>query len=79
MQKDKDICVLDLHGIVHEEVDSKCHKFVNSYWASRKEGQIITGNSLEMKTLVTNVLKQYDIDFELGPLNNSGFIRLWFE
>ena len=23
--------------------------------------------------------EQYDIDFELGPLNNSGFIRLWFE
>tara|TARA_Y100000310_G_C20555402_1_gene750253 strand:+ start:812 stop:1048 length:237 start_codon:yes stop_codon:yes gene_type:complete len=70
---------LDLHGVAHDEVESLCHKFMSKHWCSQDEGHIITGNSLIMKEIVTNALKQYDIRFEEGQLNNAGYYRMWFE
>ena len=79
MKQVKSLVELDLHGVNYEDVARKCHKFINNDWASKKEGLIITGNSAGMKTLVFDVLKQYQIDFEESKSHNTGYIRVWFD
>lgn len=75
----KKIYELDLHGVSYKDVSWKCHKFINDNWGIKKEGHIITGNSDGMKSLVFDVLKQYQIDFEESITDNRGYIRIWFE
>ena len=74
----KKLIELDLHGVLHEDVSRCCHRFINDNWASEKEGHIITGNSVNMKSIVFDVLKEYNIDFEESKMNNSGYVRIWF-
>lgn len=77
--KDRSTCKLDLHGLTYEEAGGQCHKFINKYWLSNCEGQIITGNSISMKEVVIKIINQYKLDFQVGSLNNFGIIRVWFE
>ena len=79
MKQVKNLAELDLHGVSYEDVSWKCHKFINNNWASKKEGHIITGNSIGMKALVFDVLKQYQIDFEESKRHNTGYIKVWFD
>lgn len=66
---------LDLHGIPHEEVEDLVHQFVNSNWKPNLELVFITGHSTRMKSLVRQVLSQYDLEIVTMDLKNPGKIR----
>lgn len=68
---------LDLHGVSHADVTALCHEFINASWNSESEIHIITGHSLTMKELVKDVLKVYDVEYKVGDLKNSGYIKIW--
>jgi DNA-nicking Smr family endonuclease len=72
---------LDLHGAPHEEVPDLVHQFINENWKPNLELNIITGHSDRMRSLVYDVLKQYDLEFVTTDLRNSGQIRVqtWHE
>lgn len=48
--------VLDLHGVKHHQADEVTRGFLNFIGLPC---QIITGNSEQMKTIVRNVVKEY--------------------
>lgn len=48
--------ILDLHGTRHHEVDEKVRRFLNF---AELPCQIITGNSSYMKSIVKNIIKEY--------------------
>ena len=68
---------LDLHGDQHEDVERICHKFINTHWGSTQELHIVTGHSIKMIKLVSDVLKAYKIEYQVGDQKNSGFIKFW--
>ena len=47
---------LDLHGTKHHKADEAVRRFLNF---AELPCEIITGNSEEMKRIVTNVVKEY--------------------
>ena len=53
---------LDLHGIIHEEVDRLVENFV---LLNETPMRIITGNSHKMRDLVRNVLDRHSINYEM--------------
>ena len=62
----RDIPVLDLHGVKHEDVISVVEDYA-LLWDYRVEGfagKIITGNSIKMKTLVEGTLRKYNFDYK---------------
>jgi len=73
---------LDLHRIRHEYVRNETIRFVESNWASGEEVEIITGNSVEMRGLVMNILDEYGLTYQISrmfDLNNKGYIVTWME
>jgi len=64
---------LDLHGMKHSDVDRivENHIFLTKY-----PHDIITGNSGEMHLLVKNVLDRNAFNYEIGDINNKGYIRV---
>jgi len=69
---------LDLHRIKHSDVRPLVIRFIEKHWDSDQTVQIITGNSSEMKRIVSAVLDEYQLDYCSGnPLNpnNDGVIR----
>ncbi len=48
--------ILDLHGTRNHEVDEKVRRFLNF---AELSCQIITGNSSYMKSIVKNIIKEY--------------------
>ena len=67
---------LDLHGVRYEDVPHKCHKFINANWG--KEMKIITGNSGRLKTIVSMIIKQYDLGYHVGGITTmEGYIRIF--
>ena len=67
---------LDLHGIKHEDVSRRCDKFLTSIWGNHDCIDIITGNSDQMKQVVVEALKPYDV--EIRPtLYNSSILRIY--
>jgi len=68
---------LDLHGVQHKDVERICHKFINTHWGSAQELHIVTGHSTKMIKLVSDVLKEYQVEYQIGDQKNSGFIKLW--
>jgi len=48
---------LDLHGIKHEKVEEKIRRFLNFV---SLPCEIITGNSLKMKTIAKKVIMEYN-------------------
>ena len=60
---------LDLHRIRHEYVRNETIRFIESNWGSGKEVEIITGNSIEMRILVMNILDEYGLTYQIRSLN----------
>lgn len=68
---------LDLHGIKHQDVRSMAIRFVEKYWDTDTEVEIITGHSERMKSIVKEVLDEYKLEYrdEFMGLKRS-FIRV---
>lgn len=69
---------LDLHGVRHEDVRRAVISFIENNWASGKEGDVITGNSLKMKELVLEVINEYNLDYNFKTVNNACIV-VWFD
>jgi hypothetical protein len=63
---------LDLHGVRHRDVNDTCHLFINDNWG--EEMKIITGNSLEMKNIVSKILEFYQLKYSLDNPYDMGYI-----
>jgi DNA-nicking Smr family endonuclease len=51
---------IDLHGIKHEDVGRKLDSFIWEHMQRKTAGiKIITGNSTEMKRIVSELFKEY--------------------
>ena len=61
---------LDLHGVKHHEVRNKVIRIVEDNWGEGLGVEIITGNSDEMKSIVGNVLDEYNLDYKVGTFFN---------
>ena len=73
---------IDLHRVRHEDVRDKVIRFIEKNWASKLEAEIITGNSLVMKSLVMEVLDEYKLSYQIGRMfdpYNKGYIVMWLE
>ena len=68
--------VLDLHGVVYEDVDDMVHRFVNENWKEGLELHVVTGHSTRMKNIVKDILKMYDVEIEDGDMCNPGYLRI---
>jgi len=60
---------LDLHGVRHEDAERQIHRFIYQVQLPCK---IITGNSVEMKTIVRNVLEEYALHSHYEHYINNG-------
>ena len=70
---------LDLHGVLHEDVPKKIDKFVYENRHYSGIGYIITGKSLQMKSIVKETLKLYFPEQKDSPfIINSGRIQINF-
>ena len=64
---------LDLHNVHHPDVN----QLVENYVLCRQNSfplQIITGNSNEMKRIVTECLKSHKFKYQIGDKYNRGYI-----
>ena len=66
---------LDLHGLKHREVFSIVEDFILEKQYDLP-ALIITGNSIRMKTIVINFLKEYNFNYSEGDLYNRGYITV---
>ena len=56
---------LDLHGVKHEEVEKMLEDFI---FLNEPPFRIITGNSIRMKEIVTEVLEKHGFTYsDFGP------------
>ena len=65
---------LDLHGTKHADAKAKVIRFLESNWGSGKQVEIITGNSIVMRSIVVEVLSEYQLECDMTDLfgfNNS--------
>ncbi len=65
---------LDLHGVRHHEVRNKVIRLVEDHWGEGLNVEIVTGNSDEMKSIVGNVLDEYNLDYKVGTFFNPNTI-----
>lgn len=69
---------LDLHGKSHYEVNSLVDSFI---WDSMKkdliEVEIVTGNSDRMKEFVIEIINEYKLEYVIGDMWNSGYIKVF--
>ena len=65
---------LDLHGVRHHEVRNKVIRLVEDHWGEGLNVEIVTGNSDEMKSIVGNVLDEYNLDYQVGTFFNPNTI-----
>jgi DNA-nicking Smr family endonuclease len=71
---------LDLHGTKHADVRRKVIRFIEANWNCGEEVEIITGNSYEMKKLVTSVVSEYDLTYRMPYFDiESGCLRIMME
>lgn len=73
---------LNLHRTRHVMAKRKVIHFVEDNWGSGEEAEIITGNSLQMKAIVVNILREYKLEYSYGRWGdtwNKGYIVTWFE
>lgn len=73
---------LDLHRTRHSEVKRKVINFIEDNWGSGEEVEIVTGNSNKMRGIVTGMLDEYKLAYQIGrlfDLNNKGYIVTWME
>jgi hypothetical protein len=64
---------LDLHGIRHNEVDRIVENYI---FLTPYPHDIITGNSLEMRRIAKDVLDRHGFKYEIGDVNNKGYLRV---
>ena len=69
------MCKLDLHGVRHADVVDKLNRYF--FWEKPgwKQYTIITGNSNEMKQIVTEWLQQHEYKYYI-PSHNLGEIQV---
>ena len=65
---------IDLHGIKHEDVKSVVIKFIESHWGSDKEGIIVYGNSDRMRTMVQEIIEEYNLNYKEGKFGDLTII-----
>lgn len=66
---------LDLHGVKHSEVRRKIDSFIGEHlMGGTKSVYIITGHSKEMKSIVSEILADYQIIPEEDFLNVGNLI-----
>ena len=65
---------IDLHGVRHHEVRNKVIRFVEDNWNGNSDIEIVTGHSVEMKSIVKNILEEYRLDYQDGKFFNNGVI-----
>lgn len=73
---------LDLHRMRHEDAKRTVISFIESHWSVPAELEIITGNSIKMRSMVLNVLDEYKLPYQISrtfDLNNRGYILTWTE
>ena len=70
---------IDLHGNRHKMARTETIRAIEDSWGSGDTLDIITGHSPSMKAIVTEVIKEYDVDFQEGDVfgTNKGFIRVY--
>lgn len=64
---------LDLHGEKHADVDRLVENYV---FLTPYPHYIITGNSAEMHRLAKAVLDRHGFKYEIGDINNKGYLRV---
>lgn len=66
---------LDLHGVKHKDVEDRLTKFF--FWEKPGYNQytVITGNSHQMKEIVTEWLDRYEYSYYI-PSHNLGEIQV---
>ena len=64
---------LDLHGEKHAEVDRLVENYV---FLTTYPHDIITGNSAEMHRIAKAVLDRHGFRYEIGDINNKGYLRV---
>lgn len=69
---------LDLHGTRLIEARQKVISFIEQYWNTNTELEIITGHSSHMKEEVITVVKEYKLSYTIGDLLglNKGYITI---
>jgi hypothetical protein len=66
----------------YEEAKWRVIRFIEEHWGDKLELEIITGNSKERQEMVINILREYNLDYQIGriyDLNNKGYIVTWTE
>lgn len=72
---------LDLHGIRHEDAKRDVIRFIEKYWGTGYEAEIITGNSHIMRSIVTDILDEYKLTYNIGRMFELSKSRVitWLE
>lgn len=68
---------LDLHGMLHHEVESNVMNFL-FFHAKGLPVRIITGNSDKMKKIVIPILEKYKFEYDI-PAHNPGEVVVTFD
>lgn len=67
--------ILDLHGIKHLDASRKIDKFL---WSSMERNisqvEIITGKSVEMKSIVKSIIKEYGFSISMETMDGGSLI-----
>lgn len=68
---------LNLHGIKHEAARAEIIHFIEDNWATGEEVEIVTGHSVQMKSIVEEILNEYKLDYKIGDFLgfNKSYIR----
>jgi len=64
---------LDLHGEKHVDVDRLVENYV---FLTPYPHDIVTGNSADMHRLAKAVLDRHGFRYEIGDINNKGYLRV---
>ena len=68
---------LDLHGMSHYQINSHVDSFIWECMKSKvSSADIVTGNSERMKSLVIDIVKDYNIEYQVGDYYNQGYIKI---
>lgn len=69
--------ILDLHGIKHLDAYREIDKFLwNSMQKKITQVEIITGKSLEMKSIVKNIIEEYGFSISMETMDGGSLIIL---
>jgi DNA-nicking Smr family endonuclease len=67
--------ILDLHGIKHLDAYREVDKFLwNSMQNKITQVEIITGKSLEMKSIVKNIIDEYGFNISMETMDGGSLI-----